>query len=138
MKRAVTAVSVLFVLSAVPGWAQEISDSTPAASSEGVSQGAPAPTAEMWLYQQYKSDYQDPKMAVRKKAEFRARQRLNRLAALKWFGFSNQRPTCTSDPFHGDWSAAWRSNNSFYPSRWQGTGYGWIVVRPEHYGTSIR
>lgn len=138
MKRVLVAISVLFVVMAVPAVAQDKTDATHPAFQGSISPGEVTPTPEMWFYEQYRSDYRDPKMAVRKNAEFRADQRRRRLVALKWFGFSNQRPQCSSDPFHGDWSPGWRSNNTFYPSRWQGTGPSWIVVRPESYGTWIR
>ncbi len=130
--------SGLMLLGVVPGVAQDRPGATSAPFSESISPGEMAPTPEMWFYQQYRSDYADPKMAVRKKAEFRAEQRQRRMAALKWFGFSNQRPNCSSDPFHGDWSPSWKSNNSFYPSRWQGTGPSWVVVRPDPFGTWVR
>ena len=139
MKRVLVTAFVLSLLAAVPAAAQESRNTTPTIPKGSISPGEVTPTPEMWFYQQYRSDYEDPKMAVRKNAEFRADQRRRRLAALKWFGFSNQRPHCTSDPFHGDWSPAWRSNHTFYPSRWHGTGAdAWVVVRPDIYGTWVR
>lgn len=137
MKRTSIAVSVV-VLVAIPALAQDQSGSKRPVFEGSISPGELTPTPEMWFYQQYRNDYQDPKMAVRARAEFRALQRQRRMAALKWFGFSNQRPQCSSDPFHGDWSPTWRSNHTFYPSRWHGTGPAWVVVRPEYYGTRVR
>jgi hypothetical protein len=78
------------------------------------------PTAEMWFYEQALRQYQDPKAAVRRAAEFRADQREQRLAAMHWYGLSNQRPRASSDPFHGDYSPAWASSNIYYPYRWSG------------------
>ena len=49
---------------------------------------------EMWLYLQEQKRHDDPKQAVRRKAEMRAAQRQNRLAAQRWFGVSNLRPGC--------------------------------------------
>lgn len=89
---------------------------------DGISPGELTPTPEMWFYQQYRLDYADPELAVRKRAEFRAKQRQHRLSAMKWFGLSNQRPQASSDPFHGTWSPVWRSNNTFYPFQWNGVG----------------
>jgi hypothetical protein len=88
-------------------------------------------TPEMWFYEQYMHQYQDPKMAVRARAEFEADQRQRRLAAMRWFGFSNSRPRACSDPMHGDYSPGWTSNNSTYPYRWNGVGPTWYVARPE-------
>lgn len=87
------------------------------------------PTAEMWFYEQYRQQYDDPRTIVRNKAEFKAEQRQRRLAARRWFGFSNIRPQANSDPFNGDYSPRWTSNNAYYPSRWGGWGGGWVVGR---------
>jgi hypothetical protein len=77
-------------------------------------------TPEMWFYDQAMRQYKDPKMAVRARAEYRADQRQHRVAAMKWFGFSNSRPRASSDPFHGDYSPRWVANPGYYPSRWSG------------------
>jgi hypothetical protein len=121
--------AVVFVLSSLV--ATTASAAQPAASSAGtdkaISPGEVAATPEMWFYQQYMRQYQDPKAAVRKQAEFRADQRQRRIAALKWFGYSNQRPRVACDPIHGDYAPHWTSNNDWYPDRWSGVGYPWIV-----------
>ncbi|MGW8258281.1 MAG: hypothetical protein ACWGMZ_12405, partial [Thermoguttaceae bacterium] len=67
-----------------------------------ISPGEVKATPEMWFYEQAMRQYQDPKMMVRANAEFRARQRQRRLAAMRWFGQSNSRPHANSDPFNGD------------------------------------
>lgn len=129
MKSVLIAISACLVLaSAVSAQAQDSATSTSLELGSGISSGEMTATPEMWFYQQYKSDYMDPKVAVREKAEFRASQRQRRIAARKWFGFSNIRPTVSPDPFNGDWSPRWTSNNPWYPSRWQGTGQPWTVL----------
>ena len=70
----------------------------------GVSSGDLKATPEMWFYDQAMRQYKDPKMAVRAKAEYCTQQRMRRLESMKWFGFSNSRPTASSDPYHGDYS----------------------------------
>ncbi len=139
MKNVSIAISILFVLVAVPALAQEKPEAPDVTYQGSISPGELTPTPEMWLYERTRSDHLDPKLAVRRKAEFRAAQRQQRIAAMKWFGFSNLRPHCSSDPFHGDWSASWRGNNAFYPSRWHGVGAPLVVVQPEYYfGTRVR
>ncbi len=64
-----------------------------------ISPGELKATPEMWFYEQYMRQYQDPKMAVRANAEFQADQRQRRLEAMHWFGFSNSRPRACSDPY---------------------------------------
>ena len=129
MKRLMPAVFVLclFVFVAAPALAQGLASDT-SKPTPSVSFGELKPTPEMWFYEQYRQEYLDPKEAVRKKAEFRAIQRERRLAAMKWFGISNQRPRVSTDPIHGDYAPTWSSNNSFYPNRWSAVGRPWIVV----------
>ena len=83
-------------------------------------------TPEMWFYQQEYQRYKSPQEAVRRKAEFRAAQRRNRLAAQRWFGFSNLRPTANPVPYYGSYSAAW-VGSLWDPFAWSGQG-GPLVV----------
>lgn len=76
-------------------------------------------TQEMWFYEQELQRYNDPKLAVRKKAEFRAAQRERRLAAMQWFGMSNSRPMASPTPVMGTYSPMWTSNY-IDPYRWMG------------------
>jgi hypothetical protein len=74
----------------------------------------------MWFYEQAMRQYQDPKVAVREAAAFRADQRRRRIAAMQWFGLSNSRPQASSDPIHSDYSPGWGSNNYYDTYRWSG------------------
>ncbi len=78
-------------------------------------------TPEIWLYLQQLRRYDDPKQAVRRRAEMRADQRHNRIETRKWFGLSNIRPTANSTPFLGTYSPHWSSGNS-NSFRWSGGG----------------
>ena len=83
-------------------------------------------TPEMWFYLQEYRRYKSPEEAVRRKAEFRATQRRNRLAAQRWFGFSNLRPAVNPIPYFGSYSASW--TGSFWdPNAWSGQG-GPLVI----------
>jgi hypothetical protein len=77
---------------------------------------APPTTPEMWYYMQETRRYDDPKQAIRRKAEIKAAQRRDRLAALKWYGYSNSRPLAGHMPFMGSYSPTWVGNswNPFY------------------------
>jgi hypothetical protein len=98
-----------------------------------VSPGELTPTADMWFYEQEWKRHDDPKQAVRRNAEFDTAQRQNRMAARKWYGFSNIRPTADAMPFCGDYSPGWRSN-SFAPYQWAGTvgGTTVVLVQPDY------
>jgi hypothetical protein len=84
-----------------------------------ISTGELHPTPEMWFYEQELQRYNDSKLAVRKKAEFRAAQRERRLAAMQWLGMSNARPIASPTPVMGTYSPMWTSNY-IDPFRWMG------------------
>lgn len=79
-------------------------------------------TPEMWLYLQELRRNDDPKMAVRRKAEFRADQRRRRIASREWFGLSNMRPRANPTPWFGNYSPQWGSNDVLRPDRWTANG----------------
>jgi hypothetical protein len=85
-------------------------------------------TPEMWIYMQEAHRHDDPKMAVRRKAEFRAMQRARRIAAREWFGYSNSRPTVNPDPYTAGYSAHWSSNSAMRPDQWIGNNRS-VVTR---------
>jgi len=126
MRTLLMAVCGVVALSAVPALAER--PDTNQLGPPLVSSGDLTPTPEMWFYQQQMKQYLDPKMAVRHAAEFRADQRAKRLAAMKWFGFSNARPRASVDPVHGDYSPGWSSNNPMYPYRWMGEGWPYYIL----------
>jgi hypothetical protein len=70
----------------------------------------PPVTPELWVYSQELRRHDDPAQAVRRKAELAADQRQARLAALRWYGFSNSRPVASATPFMGQYSPAWVGN----------------------------
>jgi hypothetical protein len=71
---------------------------------------APPVTPELWVYSQELRRHDDPAQAVRRKAEAKADQRLARLAAMKWYGYSNSRPVASSIPTMGSYSPGWIGN----------------------------
>jgi len=131
MKWLAIAVPLAVLLMAAPAPAADPGGAVSSGFNVGISPGEIAPTPEMWFYEQYLRQYQDPQMAVRQRAEIRAEQRRKRLAARRWFGLSNVRPMAGSDPYHGDFSPRWSSNNSRYPFQWNGIGATMVVVRPK-------
>lgn len=81
-------------------------------------------------YQQQLLRQDDPWTAVRRKAEFNAAQRQQRLAAQKWFGFSNARPTVNATPWGVSYSATWASNTS-RPFSWAPVRTVYVPVEVE-------
>ncbi len=130
MKWLPIAVALLVVLMAVPAEAQ-----TPAETgstlrySGGITLGEVTATPEMWFYQEQMSRRDDPKEAVRRKAEFRTAQREARLAARRWFGVSLSRPMTSTAIMNGESAAVWTGGNPLYPYQWRGTAPVIVVNR---------
>jgi hypothetical protein len=116
MKRLAFALIAVFVCAAGTAQGQE---RAARGSDRHISLGELTPTPEMWFYEQAMRQYENPKMAVRRKAEYRAAQRQARLAASRWFGFSNSRPMAAANPMFGTDSPRWGSN-SWDPLLWRG------------------
>jgi hypothetical protein len=94
-----------------------------------LSPGSLAVTPEMWFYEQERKRHDDPKMAVRRRAEQCAQERHERLAALRWYGIDNSRPTVSPTPWFGEYSAYWGSN-TYDPQRWRPMTAPVVVMRP--------
>ena len=80
-------------------------------------QGEPSMTSNVWLYLHEERRHDDPQQAIRRKAEAKATARGQRIAALQWYGLSNQRPTASSVPFMGTYSPSWLEGAS-RPATW--------------------
>jgi hypothetical protein len=74
--------------------------------------------------------YDDPALAVRRKAEIRAAQRMERIAGMKYFGMSNSRPQAECIPMMGHYSPVWVGNGQ---DRYDWSGVVWpaAVLRVE-------
>ena len=130
MKRLSIFVPILLVLVAIPAMAQKTSAKKPGPKGNIVSPGELTPTPEMWFYEQFRLQHQDPKAMVRKRAEFRASQRQSRIAMRKWFGFSVLRPTTGTDPFLGYSGTGWSYSSANYPYYWIGPARPGAVIGP--------
>ena len=97
----------------------------------------PTMPPEMWLYSEQIRRHDDPAQAVRRKAELRAEQRMGRLAALKWFGFSNARPQASPIPMMGGYSPVWIGNGR---DRYDWVGAAWpeTAVLIDNYNFDVR
>ena len=82
----------------------------------------------MWFYERERIRYENPKMAVRRRAELRGAQRAERLAALEWYGMSNSRPMVSSTPTMSSYAPYWGSN-TYDPHRWRPYSTPIVVLR---------
>lgn len=80
---------------------------------------------EMYLYLQEQQRHDDPKQAIRRKAEARTAAREARITAMKWYGMSNARPQVNPVPFMGSYSPTWIGNGR---ERYDWYGLGWPSV----------
>ena len=80
--------------------------------------------AESWYY---RTPETVPKKTIpQQKAELRAQQRMARLAAQRWYGFSNARPTVAAMPFTSMYRPAWQQPGG-RPYHWQRSAV--VIVR---------
>ena len=129
MRWLLLSLSIAFILVAVPAMAQSPLTNEIRIGG-GTTAGELTPTSEMWFYQEQLRQYADPKMSLRRIAEEKASQRRARLAAQRWHGFSNIRPSIGNDQVLGTWGPGWTSGNHYHPSRWSYFGPSVVVVRP--------
>lgn len=89
-------------------------------------------TPEMWLVMEEMRRHDDPREAVRRKAEYRSAQRMRRIASREWFGYSNMRPVANPIPWFNNYSPRWTSNNAMRPEQWSGNSRGTVysAARP--------
>ena len=109
--------------------------SRPVGQSPAVDQVAQ--TEDMWFYLQEHRRYDDPQVVIRRKAERKAEQRRQRLAAMKWFGWSQSRPTASSTPWTGVYSPSWVGNGAD-PYHWVGNAYLTTAIRVDTGSTTTR
>jgi hypothetical protein len=127
MKRMLLSAALLTLVTATGALAQQPASATlpqvnvSGSPGEQNSAGLQSVAPEVWVYMQERNRYEDPKQAVRRKAEARALARQGRLEARRWYGLSNSRPTAAATPFMSQYSPAWRGNG--------GHGYDWIGTR---------
>lgn len=81
-----------------------------------------SPTETMWFYLQQQKRYDDPQIAIRRKAEWKSAQRRLRLASQRWFGYSASRPIASPTPMMGVYSPMWIGNGTD-PFYWVGAGF---------------
>lgn len=81
-----------------------------------------SPTETMWFYLQQQKRYDDPQIAIRRKAEWKSAQRRLRLASQRWFGYSASRPIASPTPMMGVYSPMWIGNGTD-PFYWVGGGF---------------
>ncbi|HWB10372.1 MAG TPA: hypothetical protein VG826_14165 [Pirellulales bacterium] len=130
MNKILSAAACGLLLTAVPALAQgprspQRSTVKPAATEKDAGISAESlsmtqMTPEMWLYTQELRRREDPKDAVRRKAEYRTAERMRRIASREWFGYSNSRPVVNPDPWTAGYSAHWSANNAMRPDQWIG------------------
>lgn len=132
MKRLISLASLASLVFAVSAWAQDAETRIIPADENVTPRGNRLPeltpsemSPELYLYLHEQRRLDDPKQAVRRKAEARSAARDSRIAAMKWYGMSNARPQANPVPFMGTYSPAWVGNGG---DRYDWHGIGWPSV----------
>jgi len=125
MKRFALALSLSLSFCATAAMAQQPGTDPPLPE---LGEASPS-TPEVWLYEQMVKRYDDPQFMVRKKAEFRATQRMTRIASRQWYGYSNLRPRSDPKPMSG-WTATSWDRRTRIPYQWSGYGYPTVILAP--------
>jgi hypothetical protein len=102
---------------------------TSAGNLHVVSPGEVVATPEMWFYEQQVRRLDDPAVAFRAISAQKAADRRARLAAMRWYGFSNARPQASIDIVHGPYSPQW-IGNGYQPYSWVGPAAGSTMLVP--------
>jgi hypothetical protein len=90
------------------------------AAGNPVSTTPPAeePHEQSWYREQQQTGKPDPKAIVQQKAQFRAEQRMSRMASMEWYGMSNSRPQACPTPLTSRYSPTWENPG--------GSPYSWF------------
>ena len=76
------------------------------------------PQEQSWNREQPTNEL-DARAIAQQKAQFRAAQRMGRMASMEWYGMSNSRPTASPTPFFTRYSPVWEMPGgrpySWYP-----------------------
>jgi hypothetical protein len=115
----------------------ELRPAQPAPAATAIDPASQTVPPELWYYSEQVRRHDDPAQAVRRKAELRAEQRMGRIAAMKWFGFSNARPQASPIPMMGAYSPAW-VGNGLDPYDWVGVSWPSTALRIENYNYDVR
>ncbi len=86
-------------------------------------------TPEMWFYEQQVQRQDDPAIAFRAISAQKAADRRARMAAMKWYGFSNSRPQASIDVVHGPYSPQW-IGNGYQSYSWMGPAANSTLIVP--------
>ena len=81
--------------------------------------------ADDWYYQS-PNEVTPIRTIPQQKAQFRAQQRMGRLAAQRWYGYSNSRPQVAAMPFTAMYRTAWQRPGG-WPYRWH-TNHTVVVI----------
>jgi len=105
-----------------------------AATAEDTSEPA-KPTADGtqadWYYGSEPAQV-EVKSIAQQKSQLRAQQRMARLEAMRWYGFSASRPTASGLPFTSSYSPSWTRPGG-RPFAWYSGGGPSVVINRPYY-----
>lgn len=133
MKRSLLSMLLLGLAASVAHGQNPFDAAPPATGGQPAAQASPSDlanpeSAEMYMMMKMWEKYDDPKEAVRRKAEQKAANRRARLASQRWYGHSQSRPL-VNPAFGFSYANRW-IGTGINPYQWRSTAYPVIVRVP--------
>ena len=98
-----------------------------AADDRVVNDRGAAGDEESWAYTPSYAYRPNPEAIIHAKAQARAQQRMSRIAAMRWYGMYNERPTASPTPFTALYSPVWQMPGG-RPYAWHYRGASSVLV----------
>jgi hypothetical protein len=117
MTRFAFCLSLVMALSCSAAWAQDVSFGPAKDVDPPQAEKEHTLTPEMYRYLSDLQRYGGPQDLTRVRAAREADQRKERLAAMRWYGYSNSRPMAAATPFTSQYGPRWvggRNNPYFW------------------------
>lgn len=125
MNRPALLLALSLCLTVVASW------NSPARSQEATKQAkqAAADGQQEWYYES-EEQKGEPKSIAHQKSRKRAEQRMARLEAMRWYGFSAGRPTASGMPFTSSYSPSWTRPGGRPFAWYTGSSPSVVINRP--------
>lgn len=92
---------------------------------------AAAEDRDQWEYGQSYVQRPEPRDIIQQKAIARSHQRMARMAAMRWYGMYNERPTASPMPFTTVYSPVWQMPGG-RPYAWYHRGWASYSIVVQH------
>jgi hypothetical protein len=113
-------------------------DNAPAPAVNDAAEKGHTLTPDMYRYLIDLQRYGGPVNVTQQRAMIEADQRKQRLAAMKWYGYSNSRPVAGATPFMGTYGPHWVGNSWRNDFHWRDFGHHQTIIMSSRDGGTQR